>query len=534
MRIVRWTVILVCGLGWLVLAAGILAPLTGMAVAAMEQDKISTATVAVPSYGVLLLRSLVLSSTATLGALFMGLLPAAVLGSSSRRIWPIVLGFILAPLLIPPQVYAYAWGLALAPAGWFGKWLFADGSPMWVGGALRSGVISAGWLWPVVAMIVAAGWRSTGQSVYSLALLDTTPTRAFAKAVVPSLRPYLIAAGCLVFAITLLEYAIPHLTLSRVYATELMVLVDIRAPTGQVMQMAAQVIAVVLILITLAFWNVRNIKNWQPFNPDETMEFRQPQRPGTLSIGWIPWAATIIICLITVGVPLVLMATSIRAPSAWAESFILFSRQWLISLGVSLTVALLSVILAISTVALWQVSDRKWLRSIPQLGTWAAFFTAIMPPAALGIGFVTIYNRPDIVGYLYQHTPWVWILSLTARYGAVAILITWLAIGRRGILTAEQARSDGANDIEVLSYVMLPLIWPSLLAAGLIILVLAMFEVIITQLTGPIVFPSLAMTLLGHMHYGRDDVVIITSLAVVAAGIAVSQICGFLLVRMRK
>jgi hypothetical protein len=53
-------------------------------------------------------------------------------------------------------------------------------------------------------------------------------------------------------------------------------------------------------------------------------------------------------------------------------------------------------------------------------------------------------------------------------------------------------------------------------------------------MVGPIGYPSIAMTILGQMHYGRDDVVITTSLAVVAVWVIMMQICGWLLVRREK
>jgi ABC-type Fe3+ transport system permease subunit len=85
--------------------------------------------------------------------------------------------------------------------------------------------------------------------------------------------------------------------------------------------------------------------------------------------------------------------------------------------------------------------------------------------------------------------------------------------------------------LDVLAYVSLPMVWPALVAAGLIVAALSMFEVVVTHLVGPLGFPSIALTLLGQMHWGRDDVVITTSLVIVAAGVVATQLCGWLLAR---
>jgi len=528
----RAAIIVVCGIGWLVLATGLVAPLAGMVLAAIDPRTIATDLVAVPSGRVLLIRSLTLSAVATSAAILLGLLPAAVLSSSRGRTAPLVLGLLLAPLLVPPQVYAYAWQLAMAPEGVLGGIASGGVSSMWMGGAVRSGLISAAWLWPVVALILAAGWRSTGGLVYSLALLDAGPARSYLRAVVPSLRPYLAAAAAVVFAMTLIEYAIPHLTLSRVFATELQVLVDVGAPPGQVMQMALQVIAIVLVLVALAVWSVRSMVYWQPADPgdDANAGASLRRRAGLAPAGRAAWWASAAIWLVTLGLPVGVMWASIRTRLAWSDGFVLFAREWGVSVTVAVIAALASVALATATALLGRALARRWLR----LASLIAFLAAVVPPAALGIGFVVIFNRAGIVGDLYTRTPAIWILALTARYGAIAVLIATLAAGPRGIVAADQARTDGAGGVSVLTFVLLPMVWRSLVAAGIIVTALALFEVIVTQLAGPVGYPSIAMAILGHMHYGRDDVVITTSLTVVAAGVILTQICGLLLARPEK
>ena len=74
-------------------------------------------------------------------------------------------------------------------------------------------------------------------------------------------------------------------------------------------------------------------------------------------------------------------------------------------------------------------------------------------------------------------------------------------------------------------------IWFALAAAGLIVAVLAMFEVVTSQMLSPVQFPAIALSILNQMHYGRDDMVITTSLMVMVAGILLTQLCGWLLVR---
>lgn len=521
-RAVRALMLVVCLAGWVVLSGAILVPLAGTVQAVVDPSEIETRLIGLPHASTLAARSVILAGTATVGALALGLLPAAVLGSCSRRQWPWLIGLTLAPLIVPPQVYAYAWGLLPASPG-----------ARWAGGAVRAGLISAGWLWPVVALVVASGWRSTGNVAYRLALLDTSGFQAFLRAVLPGLRPQVVAAAALVGGITLIEYAIPHLVLARVWATELMVLVDVRAPYGQVIRMAAQPVAIIILLLGAAVLAVRGSGGWQPLTDEDATadsleRLNRGGRAGT--IGWAAWLSAGGVWLLTLGVPVGLMAANLRMPRAWVEKLTTFAYQWPDTLQIALGAGAASMLLALATVGFWQASGRRALR-------WAALpalLTAIIPPPALGVGYVVMFNRPGWIGDLYAERPVVWILALVGRYGVVAILITWLALGRRKVVAVEQARVDGGTGLDILGHVLLPMLWPALVSAGLIVTLLAAFEVVVTQLTRPPAYNSIAMTLLNYMHYGRDDAVITTTLALVSAGVVVTQVCAHLLTRARN
>ncbi|HOA71952.1 MAG TPA: hypothetical protein PL151_00320 [Phycisphaerae bacterium] len=517
----RAVVLAVCVAGWVVLAGAVAAPLLGAAWAARDPASIATQVVGMPSAGVLAKRSLILSMTACVTALVLGLAPAAVLGTCTRRQWPCLAGLVLAPLIVPPQVYAYAWSLLPAGPG-----------PRWANGAWRAGLISGGWLWPIVTLMVAAGYRSTGRAVHRLALLDGSAAQAFLRAVLPSLRLHVVGAAAIVMSLTLIEYAIPHLTLCRVWASELMVLVDIRAPYGQVIRMAAQPMAIVLALLGMTLVVVRGSGYWLPVSDEDATPdvAERLNHAAPTAIGRMGWLAAAAVWLGTLGVPVVLMAANLRAPRAWWQGLTTFAGQWPDSLQVSVATGLASVTLAVGTVALWQATGQGLWR-------WAALASlavALIPPPALGVGYVVVFNQPGWVGELYADRPVVWILALVGRYGVLAILITWLAIGRRKIAAVEQARVDGANGLDILGHVLLPMLWPSLVCAGVIVTLLALFEVVVTQLTRPPAYGSIAMTILNYMHYGRDDAVITTTLTLVAVGVILAQACAHLLTRVRK
>ena len=101
-------------------------------------------------------------------------LPAAyVIGRIGRLTRaPAIGALLLAPLLLPPMVYAFGWqrmGLPSLPGALCCVWGWAS------------------WGWPVPAMLIGAGWAGGGRSAYEAAILVTTPGRAFVRAVLPLL-----------------------------------------------------------------------------------------------------------------------------------------------------------------------------------------------------------------------------------------------------------------------------------------------------------------------------------------------------------
>lgn len=519
----RYGVMIIGLIGVLVFLAGVVMPWVGMGMAFADPRWISTAEARVPSTASLLIRSLFLSASATAGALLLGLMPAAVLASCRGGTATTIFGLILAPLLVPPQVYAYAWQMATGPTGLL---IAADGGGGWRGEldrALRAGMVSAAWLWPVVSLIVAAAWKSAGRAVYNLALLDASPVQAFTRAVIPGLRPQLFAAGSVVFCITLLEYAIPHLILVRVYATEFQVLIDAAAPAGQVVRMAAHVGVLIALVALFNRWALWSAAGWQEMDSNDAAE----TAGGGQWRLWPAWLVFAAVWSVSCVLPMVTLLRELHPSARWEMGFKLFAREWGWSVLVSLLAAAMAAALAVAIMLFGIISRRRgagWLCA-------PAVMTALVPPAALGIGFVVVFNRPGPLGMLYRDTLWIWSLALAARYAVIVVCIVLMAVGRRRMVLVDQARADGADAIDVVGRVLLPIIGPSLLAGGLIVVVLSLFEVVITQVVGPVGYPGIGMAILAQMHYRRDDVVITTSILVMAAGLLATQVVGRLLAR---
>jgi ABC-type Fe3+ transport system permease subunit len=204
--------------GQLVLLASLAAPLVVALIDAIAVAIRSDAARAIDSdlLGVL---PRTIGIAACAGALATALaIPASILlGSTGRRAWPRAgaIALVLLPLLTPSHVHVYLWQLlrtafvepgSLGPIGrvvngWFGV--------AWV---------TACWLWPIPAMLLAAGWRREAAAVLEVALLDLPAWRARLTAARAVLLPYAAAGLAIVFVMSSVEYTVPHLAIVSTYA----------------------------------------------------------------------------------------------------------------------------------------------------------------------------------------------------------------------------------------------------------------------------------------------------------------------------
>lgn len=251
-------------------------------------------------------------------------------------------------------------------------------------------------------------------------------------------------------------------------------------------------------------------------------------------------AFTAIIWLATVAGPVWALLAWLRDPGAWRLGFVLLSDEWFNSIGVALAAGLLSMVLAAGVMLPAAASRSPW-RWGGWIGAAAVLLAAIVPPGVLAEAFIAIFNRPRVVGIrmpewvgrLYSDTPVVWVLAVTGRYAGLAVLLCWLGLRRQDVSAGEQARVDGAGGREVLTAVILPAAARTLIAAGLLVAALVMFEVVISHMVSPPGYNAVAISLLNNMHYGRDDVVITTSLVIVTMNVMLCVAGARLLSRRR-
>ena len=133
---------------------------------------------------------------------------------------------------------------------------------------------------------------------------------------------------------------------------------------------------------------------------------------------------------------------------------------------------------------------------------------AFSAPALVGDAFAAAYVRIPIVA---DHWPIV-SLVCAARFSLIAIAAMLLSGRTVHPQLAQMAASDGASYVGAYFRVRLPLCLPALFWAALATGLLSLTEIAATQMVQPKGMPSLSVTLLNKIHFGRDDEVIAMAL----------------------
>lgn len=160
-------------------------------------------------------RTLVISVIVTVAAVALAL-PVAyfIVRTPSSRLRLLVLGLSLVPFLMGDVVRAFGWILLLGTDGAFGwvtGWLFGDrqtlvGSPV----GIIIGIVQT--MTPICIFVLLPAVRRIDPDIERAAgTLGAKPATVWLRVILPLMRPGLVAAGIVAFALATTQYAIPDM-----------------------------------------------------------------------------------------------------------------------------------------------------------------------------------------------------------------------------------------------------------------------------------------------------------------------------------
>jgi len=422
-------------------------------------------------------------------------LPAAYVvgqfGRPSDRPWMVAI--LVAPLLLPPMVYAFGWQRIVALPG--------PVQCVWVWSA---------WSWPVPAMILGSGWSRFGRAAYEAALLSTSAGSAFPRVVLPLLSRHAAASGLILMVLFMGEYSVPHACGLSVYATELLGLAESHgARTIEVLWPSLPLVAV-LGATVLAAWRL-----WRRSDIEHDAASVGSGSP-VVSKGMMTLAMGLV--ALTVVLPIARLACQPAIFSWMADAWRVYRGELMESLGVSLAAGVMAVAMGVG-LAMGSAGRN--------VATALALAFGILPGALVGEALVAAYLR---VGILYDYWPIV-VLSYVARFGWVGTLAGLLAMRSVHRDLVQQARTDGADELNVDARIRLWPNWPVLAGGVCIVAAFSLADVTAVSLVRVPSIGTISLTLIEKMHRFEEGMLVSLSLWLVAAALPAAALAALALRR---
>jgi len=405
---------------------------------------------------------------------------------------------LLVPLIVPPQILAIAWLGWAGPAGILTRWVrgaFDLAAPPWTlygeGGIVLLLTVFA---LPVTYLTLGAGLTRVPKSLEEAARLDGAGLLAVGTRILaPLLRPYLLAAAMLAFLAALGNFGIPALLGIPARFLMLTTLVYQRVTSfasGGFAQAAA--LALVLAVPALfALWGQQRL-NRRADALDTQLEaphryalgrWRWPLAGavwgvvgGLMTIG--PFGAMVLTSLVrAVGVAPTLDNLDFRHYAFVLTRLEAFPRALTHSLLLAGGAAALAALIALG---LGYVLVRSGRRGV------ALQLLVDLPYALPGIVFalalVLAWLPSPIPGVRLYGTVWLLGIAYVGHYLAFALQPIGAAWRQLDPALEEAARIDGAGTLQAMRYVLLPVVAPTVLVAGLLVFLNAFSEISLSAL----------------------------------------------------
>ena len=409
------------------------------------------------------------------------------------RLWDLIF---LIPFLTPPYIAALSWMLVLQTNGYLDQLTGIDLNDLLFS---RSGIVLVMTLniFPVVYFAVSRSLLASGQRLALVARVHgATAWRAFWHITLPMVAPALAAGMLLAFTLAIEEYGVPAALGSRSGVVMMTVGIEKKLADWPIDLPGASLLSMVLIVIALTgWWLQRRLVGDKEVTsvtgkPTENMG-------ATLGIAAVPVGIAMALTgFVAVGLPGLSMAvtgvmSTLSGGLDWnnvtSQHYLaLFSQQGdaLSALGTSLSLALgaslitgLLGLLISWLVVVRQIKGRSVLDALSLL-------PAALPGIVVGVGLILLWNRT-----FWPVSPYnTWAILLLSY---CCLLIPWpvryitSALRQLGGNLEPAARVHGASALQALRFIVMPLVFPAMLAAMLMVFAIASRELVTSLLLSP-------------------------------------------------
>ncbi|WP_312282308.1 iron ABC transporter permease [Pseudescherichia sp.] len=409
------------------------------------------------------------------------------------RLWDLIF---LIPFLTPPYIAALSWMLVLQTNGYLDQLTGIDLNNLLFS---HSGIVLVMTLniFPVVYFAVSRSLLASGQRLALVARVHgATAWRAFWHITLPMVAPALAAGMLLAFTLAIEEYGVPAALGTRSGVVMMTVSIEKKLADWPIDLPGASLLSMVLIVIALTgWWLQRRLVGDKEVTsvtgkPTENMG-------ATLGIAVVPVVTVMALTgFLAVGLPGLSMAvtgvmSTLSGGLAWnnvtpQHYLALFSQQGdaLSALGTSLSLALGAALITglLGLLISWlvvvrQIKGRSVLDALSLL-------PAALPGIVVGVGLILLWNRT-----FWPVSPYnTWAILLLSY---CCLLMPWpvryitSALRQLGGNLEPAARVHGASALQALRFIVMPLVFPAMLAAMLMVFAIASRELVTSLLLSP-------------------------------------------------
>ena len=467
---------------------------------------------------VLLLQSLGLATAVAAGGVVIGTLIGIVLwrydtGLGSYLRWLVL---ILAP--IPPYIHALAWsstiftvnssleGVGIPPIpleGWIGSW--------WV--QLMS-------LIPIAVGLALLGLKSVEPFLIDAARMIRTDIRTITRVVLPLASPAILAGGGVLFMLSLMDYSVPSLFQMNVYSLEIFAEYSASNQPARAFLLSLPLLLIAVAVLAVSFLILRNAaqsSNWH--TPTWKVAPAWPT--------WFTWLQRVAVAVLVaqIAVPLISLTTTVGTWKNMTSTIASAHSEISFTFLIAILTAVLCLPVALAAARELIKSDRwrqlRWVLVLVPLA---------IPPPLIGIGLISIWNRPlflDVYGSNMMP-----VLASLARFTPLAAIVLVAQLRRIDPLLIEAARILQVNLSQTWIRVWIPMLAPGLLAAAGIAFALSTGELGATLLVAPPGQATLTMRIYNFLHYGASSTVaglclMMAVATLIAAALAMVALVGW-------
>ncbi|SCM76891.1 ABC-type Fe3+ transport system, permease component [uncultured Pleomorphomonas sp.] len=425
-------------------------------------------------------------------------------------LWDVLL---LVPFMIPPYIATLGWIMTLQPRGYLEQIAGFNLAPVLFSLTGMTLVMTFN-TFPVVYFAVSRTVEAVGSRYAGVGrVFGASPLRAFFHITLPLSAPGLAASLLLVFAAAIEEYGTPAALGRRAGFEVLVTGIDSRVSDWPIDLPGAAALSLLLVLLSLAAFLVQrwilNRRSYQTVGGKPQAAEKQPL--GRLAAPVL--AAFAAVSFLATGVPmLAVLATALtrtisgglRLDNLGGGNFAAVfggASGALAALGNSLLLGVLTAAVTgvIGAVAAYAVVKTR-IRGRTAIDVLTVLPNAL-PGIVVAVGLILAWNMPALPFTPYN-TPLILLfayccilLPQTARYATAAFL-------QIGDNLEAAARVCGASAPTAFRRILLPLIFPSLASAMLLVFALASRELVASVVVAPVGMQTIALFIWRQFEQG--------------------------------